>query len=104
MYERTIAACRRVTYTGAATACTAPIANAAAPMPIANGLTLSEILGIIGAVVAVTGLLAGQFWAWRKDQREAAENRARLRRLAHETIPAALAPCANDTPEQERRA
>ena len=44
-----------------------------------SGLTLSEIGVIVGIVVAVLGLLLGQFWSWRRDRREATEMEARMK-------------------------
>ncbi|QIL73273.1 hypothetical protein G7048_24745 [Diaphorobacter sp. HDW4B] len=43
-----------------------------------SGLTLSEIGVMVGIVVAVLGLLLGQFWSWRRDRREEREMEARM--------------------------
>ncbi|QNN56486.1 hypothetical protein H9K76_18390 [Diaphorobacter ruginosibacter] len=43
-----------------------------------SGLTLSEVGVIVGIVVAVLGLLLGQFWSWRRDRREQREMDVRL--------------------------
>lgn len=43
-----------------------------------SGLTLSEVGVIIGIVVAVLGLVLGQFWSWRRDRREEREMQARM--------------------------
>lgn len=47
---------------------------------VVSGLTLNEIGVIVGIVVAVLGLLLGQFWSWRKDRREQREMDARMHR------------------------
>ena len=39
-----------------------------------SGWTISEIGVVIGSVVAVLGLIFGQYWAWRRDRRELAEH------------------------------
>lgn len=48
---------------------------------ILGGLTISEIGVIVGIVVGVLGLILGQFWSWRRDQRERRESAARLCKL-----------------------
>lgn len=103
---RAIDFCRKASYTGGVTAVGADLVNAATPqaMPIAAGYTLTEILGVVGATVAVLGFMFGQFWAMRKDRREAEESRAKLRRLARETgrVPLDIDPANDD--DRERRA
>lgn len=43
-----------------------------------SGWTISEIGVVIGSVVAVLGLIFGQYWAWRRDRREAAEQEMKM--------------------------
>ena len=40
---------------------------------LVSGWTISEIGVVVGIVVGVLGLIFGQYWAWRRDRREAAE-------------------------------
>lgn len=47
---------------------------------VGSGLSLNEIGVIVGIVVAVAGLLLGQFWSWRKDRREEREMEVRMHR------------------------
>lgn len=44
------------------------------------GLSISELSALVGIAVAVTGLLLGQYWSWRRDRREQAEADDRRRR------------------------
>ena len=55
-----IAAGKTAAYGGAATAAV-------------GGMTLSEMGIIVGAIVGVLGLILGQYWAWRRDDRQRAE-------------------------------
>ncbi|MBB6579578.1 hypothetical protein HNP33_003692 [Comamonas odontotermitis] len=45
---------------------------------VVSGMSLSEMGIIVGAIVGVLGLIFGQYWAWRKDRREAREMEARM--------------------------
>lgn len=47
---------------------------------VISGLTLNEIGVIVGIFVGVIGLIASQYWSWRKDQREHLETQLRLRK------------------------
>lgn len=43
-----------------------------------SGWTISEIGVVVGIVVGVLGLIFGQYWAWRRDRREAAEQEMKM--------------------------
>ena len=43
-----------------------------------SGWTISEIGVVIGSVVAVLGLIFGQYWAWRRERRETAEQEMKM--------------------------
>ena len=43
-----------------------------------SGWTISEIGVVVGIVVGVLGLIFGQYWAWRRDRREAAEQEVKM--------------------------
>lgn len=43
-----------------------------------SGWTISEIGVVVGIVVGVLGMIFGQYWAWRRMKREAAEQEVRL--------------------------
>ena len=43
-----------------------------------SGWTISEIGIVVGIVVGVLGLIFGQYWAWRRDRREAAEQEMKM--------------------------
>ena len=43
-----------------------------------SGWTISEIGVVVGIVVGVLGLIFGQYWAWRRDHREAAEQEMKM--------------------------
>ena len=43
-----------------------------------SGWTISEIGVVIGSVVAVLGLIFGQYWAWRRERRETAEQETKM--------------------------
>ena len=43
-----------------------------------GGWTISEIGVVVGIVVGVLGLIFGQYWAWRRDRREAAEQEMKM--------------------------
>ena len=43
-----------------------------------SGWTISEIGVVVGIVVGVLGLIFGQYWAWRRDRREAAEQETKM--------------------------
>ena len=43
-----------------------------------SGWTISEIGVVVGIVVGVLGLIFGQYWAWRRDCREAAEQEMKM--------------------------
>ena len=43
-----------------------------------SGWTISEIGVVVGIVVGVLGLIFGQYWAWRRDRREAAEQEIKM--------------------------
>ena len=43
-----------------------------------SGWTISEIGVVVGIVVGVLGMIFGQYWAWRREKREAAEQEVRL--------------------------
>ena len=36
-------------------------------------MSLSELGIVVGAIVGVLGLIFGQYWAWRRDERQRAE-------------------------------
>ncbi|ULR87369.1 holin [Comamonas sp. B21-038] len=55
-----IVAGKTAVYGGAATA-------------VASGMSLSEMGIVVGAVVGLLGLIFGQYWAWRRDERQRAE-------------------------------
>ena len=38
----------------------------------ASGMTLSEMGVIVGGIVAVLGMIFGQYWAWKRNARQAA--------------------------------
>ena len=38
---------------------------------LVSGWSISEIGVVVGIVVGVLGLIFGQYWAWRRDRREA---------------------------------
>ena len=40
---------------------------------LVGGWTISEIGVVVGIMVGVLGLIFGQYWAWRRDRRELAE-------------------------------
>ena len=44
----------------------------------ASGMTVSEFGVIVGVLVGVLGLIFGQYWAWRRDKREAREMEVRM--------------------------
>ena len=43
-----------------------------------SGWSISEIGVVVGIVVGVLGLIFGQYWAWRRDRREAAEQEMKM--------------------------
>lgn len=43
-----------------------------------SGWTISEIGVVVGIVVGVLGMIFGQYWAWRREKREVAEQEVRL--------------------------
>ena len=43
-----------------------------------SGWTISEVGVVVGIVVGVLGLIFGQYWAWRRDHREAAEQEMKM--------------------------
>ena len=43
-----------------------------------SGWTISEIGVIVGIVVGVLGCIFAQYWAWRRDRREAAEQEIKM--------------------------
>ena len=43
-----------------------------------SGWTISEIGVVVGIVVGVLGLIFGQYWAWCRDRREAAEQEMKM--------------------------
>ena len=45
---------------------------------LVSGWTISEIGVVVGIVVGVLGLIFGQYWAWRRDRREAAEQEMKM--------------------------
>ena len=45
---------------------------------LVSGWTISEIGVVVGIVVGVLGLIFGQYWAWRRDCREAAEQEMKM--------------------------
>lgn len=40
---------------------------------VVSGLSISEFGVIVGIVVGVLGLIFGQYWSWRRDERQRAE-------------------------------
>ena len=45
---------------------------------LVSGWSISEIGVVVGIVVGVLGLIFGQYWAWRRDRREAAEQEMKM--------------------------
>ena len=45
---------------------------------LVSGWTISEIGVVVGIVVGVLGLIFGQYWAWRRERREAAEQEMKM--------------------------
>lgn len=45
---------------------------------LVSSWSISEIGVVVGIVVGVLGLIFGQYWAWRRDRREAAEQEMKM--------------------------